>query len=256
MTVIREECPEYFCLTQSTNIQEGITTNYTRHAGSNSNRKSWVPADGATQGFWHIMSAPGLHGPLPALTSLAWERSQPLVPVGGGTSCPCIVPPHQTIVGSHTLSVLKVLGPACLCSRAQENGYIPSSTNKETNGLSPSPMPYPVRTPGFHIRKAVLVKYFKRNVCKEDSPTSSIGHKYILTTNLITSFSCTTAAYIFKWISLSPNASISWYFEIWKNITDGILPQVRVTLSEKNSKLSHFLYKIRNVQKFKKKFTL
>lgn len=107
VAVIREECTEYFCLTQSTNIQEGITANYTRHAGSNSNRKSWVPADGVMQRFWHSMSAPGFCGSLPALTSLAWQRSRHLVPVGGGTSCPCIAPPRQTIVGPHTFSVLK-----------------------------------------------------------------------------------------------------------------------------------------------------
>ena len=112
------------------NIQEGIISNYVRHAGSKSNRKSLVPADGATQGFWHSTSTPGLCDSLPAPISLAWERSHHLVPVGGGTSCPCIVHPRQTVVGLHALSELKVLGLACLCSRAQEKGYITKTISK------------------------------------------------------------------------------------------------------------------------------
>lgn len=132
------------------NIQEGIISNYIRHAGSNSNRKSLVPADRATQGFWHSMSPPGLCGTLPAPISLAWERSQHWVPVGEGTSCPCIVHPRWTAVGPHTLSELKVLGPARLCSRAQEKGYIPKiiwkscfcwrGENLETRNSSKSPI--------------------------------------------------------------------------------------------------------------------
>lgn len=134
------------------NMQEGIISNNIRHAGSNSNRKSLVPADRATQGFWHGTSTPGLCGPLPPPISLAWERSQHLVPVGGGPSCPCIAHPSQTVVGPHTLSGLEVLGRACLCSRAQEEGYIAEiiwkrcfcwrGENLETHNSSKSPIKF------------------------------------------------------------------------------------------------------------------
>lgn len=102
-------------------IQEGIMSNYIRHAGRISNRKSLVGWQ--WQCHTGILAQTSTCGSLPTPIFLAWERSQPLVPMGGGMSCPCTAQPSQTRAGPHALSELKILGPACLCSRAQKKGY-------------------------------------------------------------------------------------------------------------------------------------
>ena len=79
--VIREKCTEYLFLLDTINsIQEGIVGNDMRRGGSNSTRKSPVPADRAPWGLWHSMSAPGFaaHSQHPPLSPGAWGSWLPL----------------------------------------------------------------------------------------------------------------------------------------------------------------------------------
>lgn len=71
-------------------------SNYIRHAGRISNRKSLVGWQ--WQCHTGILAQTSTCGSLPTPIFLAWERSQPLVPMGGGNelSLHCIAKPDQS----------------------------------------------------------------------------------------------------------------------------------------------------------------
>lgn len=251
------------------NIPEGIISNDMRDTGGNEKRKSLVPADRAMQGFWQDRSTPGLGGPWPAPISLSWGTGHHLVSVGGILAALTLHIPVRPQLGpcftwaAHPWSSFSLHHGSGkrIYTRDNLSCFFWRGENLETCNSSKRPMKIANWLFVHSWRNPCSQLFADATACMDTRlPGSSIPCLWSIARYPHFKFVMRMCVCVTHWwshtspvqllhTSLSASACPEThpFPDIWK-ILEGILPYVRVTLSEKYSNFN-FLYKIESVWK-------